>query len=184
MRINNCISSPILVLSGVTKGSHLGPLLFCIFVKDLISLITYSNMLLYVDDIKVYKVIESPKDAMKLQYDLSALVNWSKQNGLSLNTKKCNIISYSRRKNLSEFVYNIDGVNLDRTREVKDLGVFFDSTPSFAGHIQYVISKSLKTLGFIKCVTSEFTDVNSILYLYKTLVLPNLTYCAQIWSPL
>ena len=45
------------------------------------------------------------------------------------------------------------------------------------------MSKSYKLLGLIKCTTSEFTDISVIFHLYKTIVLPTLLYCSQIWSP-
>lgn len=32
-------------------------------------------------------------------------------------------------------------------------------------------------------LTRDFTEIDYIIYLYKTLVLFNLTYCSQIWSP-
>ena len=38
-------------------------------------------------------------------------------------------------------------------------------------------------MGFIKRTTYDFKHTNSIIYLYKTLVLPLLTYCSTIWSP-
>ena len=41
----------------------------------------------------------------------------------------------------------------------------------------------ITTLGFIKRTISDFKHTSSIIYLYRTLVLPLLTYCSTIWSP-
>ena len=169
--------------SGVPQGSHLGPLLFCIYINDLVPLIKYSNILLYADDVTLYRAIDSLDDSLKLQNDLVSLLSWSRLNGLSLNREKCNIISFTYSKNPLSFAYSIDGANLERVDKAKDLGIIFDSTLTFVPHIEYIVSKSLKMLGFVKRVTADFRDINYILYLYNTLILTNMTYCAQIWSP-
>ena len=60
------------VKSGVPHGSHIGPLLFNIFINDIVSLLS-SNCLLYADDLKIYRVIASHTDAILLQNDLSMI---------------------------------------------------------------------------------------------------------------
>ena len=49
--------------------------------------------------------------------------------------------------------------------------------------MEATISKSLKTLGFIKRSTVDFRSVQSILSLYKSLILPSLTYGSAMWAP-
>ena len=50
-------------------------------------------------------------------------------------------------------------------------------------HLDYVYKRAVKTLGFIKRTTFDLRHTSSIIYLYKTLVLPLLTYCSTILSP-
>jgi len=50
------------VTSGVPQGSHLGPLLFSLFINDFPSIVTHSRVLMYADDVKLcllYNNIES-----------------------------------------------------------------------------------------------------------------------------
>jgi len=54
----NAASKLIYVTSGVPQGSHLGPLLFTLFINDLPSIITHSRVLMYADDVKlVYHIM-------------------------------------------------------------------------------------------------------------------------------
>lgn len=62
VRIGSCVSEGVRVTSGVPQGSHLGPLLFCIFINDLVPRIAYSSILLYADDVKLYSEITGPAE--------------------------------------------------------------------------------------------------------------------------
>ena len=54
-------SDPVSVLSGVPKGSVLGPVIFLIFIDDIPENIR-SSLRLFADDCVLYRNIKSPKD--------------------------------------------------------------------------------------------------------------------------
>lgn len=183
VRLNGTYSDPIKVSSGVPQGSHLGPLLFLIFINDITHTAMFSSMLLFADDLKLYRKITDLADCLKLQADLTALFSWSIQNDLPFNIKKCSFISFTRSSSFVAFEYNLDGTALQRVNLIKDLGVLHDAALKFDDHLDMVNSKAHNTLGFIIRNTKDFRNKETLLYLYKTLVLPHLTYCSQIWSP-
>ena len=65
----------------------------------------------------------------------------------------------------------------------KDLGIFVDSRLHLAEHIDYICTKASRYLGFLIRCTSNFKNCNIIIYFYKVIVLPILTYGSPIWSP-
>ena len=81
------------VLSGVQKGSILGPLLFVIYIDD-ITQICKTPVYLYADDAKVMETITGMVDNTRLQESLKSTVQLSKIWGLTFNSTKCKFISF------------------------------------------------------------------------------------------
>ena len=66
--------------SGVRiQGSVLGPLLFVIFINDLLDVIRIALVMLYADDLKLSKVINCIDNCQQLQTDTDAVFQWSKK---------------------------------------------------------------------------------------------------------
>lgn len=92
--------------TGVPQGSRLGPVLFNIFINDIGNCFLNSDFLLYADDLKLYRKIESEKDAELLQEDLDRLTVWCHLNKMTLNINKCFVVSFTRKSpvNNTDFV--------------------------------------------------------------------------------
>ena len=78
VRVKGVYSALIEVLSGVPKGSVLGPLLFLLFVNDLPEWIV-SSLKMFADDTKLWITLKSKTDSAILQNDLDNLITWSNQ---------------------------------------------------------------------------------------------------------
>ena len=97
VRINGSTSSWASVASWVPQGSILGPLMFLLFVSD-IPQITSSNIMLSVDDTKLWRLIKSIDDVSILQQDLEKNIEWCHKWKLHLNVKKCKYMAIGRNK--------------------------------------------------------------------------------------
>ena len=73
MIIDNVSSDSVSVVSGVPQGTVLGPILFIIYINDVIENIKHSKIRLFADDIVLYKEISAVRDAQQLQEDLESL---------------------------------------------------------------------------------------------------------------
>nr|CAH7766805.1 unnamed protein product [Callosobruchus chinensis] len=182
VKIGNVTSNKYVATSGVPQGSILGPLLFTLFINPLPDCISNSIGLLFADDFKLFKTITSPQDCLLLQRDINAVICWLKDNKMSVNIKKCCVMTFTRKTNAIEYNYNINKVVLERKTEIKDLGVIFQSDMRFNAQYIQIVNIAYKYLGFVIRNSNSF-ELNTVIKLYHTLVRPHLEYAMQIWMP-
>jgi len=82
--ISMCKLDPYPLNSGVPQWSGLGCLLLALYVNELPSLVS-NPLLLFANDIKLYRIIRSHDDCLQLQFDIE---QWSKRWLLSFNVTK------------------------------------------------------------------------------------------------
>ncbi len=170
------------VISGVPQGSVLGPLLFVIYINDLLDEIA-TDGLLFADDTKIFRQILTRNDAEELQSDLNKLEEWTKTWLLRFNTDKCHVLTLGKLENIMyTHRYTLGGNELEHVFEEKDLGVFVDSELSFDEHIATKVKKANQIVGLIRR-SFDYLDDKMFVKLYTALVRPHLEYAQCVWSP-
>lgn len=97
--VNGSFSPTSSVLSGVPQGSVLGPLMFIVYVDSIARLgLSDETIVIYTDDICLYRPIMSQEDVNTLQGGVNMLADKISDLGLSLDVQKCKSITFSRRK--------------------------------------------------------------------------------------
>ena len=167
------------VLSGVPQGSVLGPVLFVIYVNDIDEGLT-CKISKFADDTKITGRVTTTAEKALLQSDLVRLVNWSKKWQMSYNVNKCKVLHIGSSNDCSN--YSMNGVELCKVSEEKDLGVTISKDLKPEKHCSEVVKTANKLIGFIGR-TFQFKSDKVILSLYNALVRPHLEYCVQFWSP-
>lgn len=175
-------SFDVLASSGVPQGSVLGPLLFNIFINDIVTELDVPS-LLYADDLKIYYAIETEDDCVKLQDNLNKINDWCTLNLLSLNVSKCSAFTFCRARNHVSYNYHLNNQELQKPDTIKDLGVTFDRNLSFNEHVNLTVSSALKSLGFVIRNCKGFNNVDIMKLLYFSYVRSKLEYCSLVWSP-
>ena len=169
-------------LSGIPQGSVLGPLLFIIYINDILDEISSSG-LLFADDTKLFSCINSIDDAISLQNDIKNLEQWSRKWLLEFNPDKCHVLSLGKFENIIyAHRYEIYGEELEHVFEEKDLGVIIDSNLTFEDHIAMKVKKANTIMGLIR---RSFTYLSCEMFkkLYVTFVRPHLEYAQIVWAP-
>ena len=171
------------ITSGVPQGSHLGPILFNVFVNDLPGSLLYSRPFMYADDLKFCRVIKSPGDTLLLQADLDRIVEWCCLNEMALNSSKCCVVQFCRGGAVIPFQYHVNNIVLQVKCEISDLGVIFDKKLTFISHMENIVSRASRMLGFVLRTVKGFRNYKTKILLYNGLVRSMLEYCSVVWRP-
>ena len=174
-------SSPYLATSGVPQGGVLGPVLFLFFINDITNVLQHSKCLLYADDLKIFRLITALVHCTLLQQDLVRLIEWSLENKLFFNFRKCKSLNFSRKKTPITYQYQMNGNSLENVTSFKDLGLLLDQGLVFDKHINSIVQSSYQLLGFLKRNTKHFS-YNTIAFLFNSYVRPKLEYASVVWS--
>ena len=124
-------------------------------------------------------------DTFKLQRDLNVIYKWTSNNNMKLNGNKFEHISYGKNdenKLLSVYFDNNSKV-IEKKSIVKDLGVLMQQDCKFDHHIARTIEKAKNISGWI-LRTFESRESHLMLTLWKSLVIPHVDYCSQLWLPI
>ena len=112
----------------VPLGSVLGPLLFVLFINDLLDGMKH-HIKLYADDSKIICVINSNKGYEDLQQDINVGVVWGNIWLMRFNINKCKVLhlgkNNDKRSNLVYSMKHANGISHELTETVleRDLGV-------------------------------------------------------------
>ena len=131
VKCNNTFSSSKPVAAGVPLGTVLGPLLFLIFVNDLLLSLEKSGISVYTyaDDITIYSANSDLGLAeASLQNAVDSVHSWFKNNNLLLNPKKSHVMLICTRQHTQGKLLQItvNGTTLDQKDNVKLRGIHID----------------------------------------------------------
>ena len=130
--VDGCRSRLVNVVSGVSQGSVLGPLLFLLYTSELFSILE-NKLISYADDSTLMAVVPSPgirvAVAESLIPDHGRVSEWCDVWGMKLNASKTKtmIVSRSRTMHPQSPPLTIGGTVLKEFDDLVILGVTFDS---------------------------------------------------------
>lgn len=170
------------VISGIPQGTVLGPLLFVIYINDLLDKVN-SDGLLFADDTKIFKAISCKEDALALQHDVDLMQEWSVDWLLKFHPGKCHVLTLGKLENIQiAYRYTIQDQEIEHVFTEKDLGVHIDSELTFDDHICTKTRLANAILGQIRSSFS-YLDVETFTKLYISFVRPHLEYNQSVWAP-
>jgi len=168
---------------GVPQGSILGPLLFLIYINDIVNSSQALTFVLFADDTTVYtshKYIDTAINSMN--NELQRVAKWFDANKLSLNVSKTQTMLLSRKKKLTPSIsVSIKDQEIARVAKTKFLGVVVDEHLTWKDHIALISNKISKSCGIIFQIRNSLTDSAKKL-IYNSLIHPYITYCLNVYA--
>ena len=180
------------IIFGVPQGSVLGPLLFLIYMNDIVNSINDKlniKLVLYADDTNIFVIEESKALAMsKANIVLTKINRYMKSNLLHINIEKCCYIHFSPNKedpiNITETnddnLY-IAGKCINEVTQARFLGVIIDNKLSWEPHITKLHKKLNSQVGILKRICKNIPKKHHK-SLYYSLFESHLAYCISVFG--
>ena len=134
---NETLSDEIMVASGVPQGSVLGPLLFLVYIDDMLSLPECSSCFCFADDTKLACAGENMFS--KCQEDLDKLFIWADDNDLTLNVDKCVYLQVYEK---CDSGFSIGSNLIRKVGKTSDLGIEISSSLKWSIHVRTKLAKA------------------------------------------
>lgn len=183
VKYNNSVSNRREVIHGVPQGSVLGPILFILYINDVVKVPSHCQLQLFADDVLLYVTGDNIGDIINnLNIDLAKIKLWSNENNLSINLDKTKFMLLTSKYNNNidpDTTVKIDDCHIERVSEYKYLGVIIDQNLTFSNHANYILKKISKKIYFFRRISKNLSTWTKLL-IYKTIILPHFTYCPTI----
>lgn len=191
VRINGISMDFFDVKCGLKQGCLLSPLLFNLYINDLVHEMKQLNVgveigdekicvLMYADDVILFANNEE-----ELQSLLSCLALWCDRNGLKINKDKSKIIHFRRpASQRSNFVFSCGDIHLDYTHQYKYLGLILNEHLDFNITAKAVAQSASRALGLLIAKFKAYGGFpfGTFTRLYDSTVYSVISYGASIWG--
>ena len=182
-KVDDVLSDETDMISGVIQGSVIGPMMFLVFINELIEILdSYGiKVKFFADDAKLYVKIMNNIDSALLQVALNALYSWAAKWQLTIAVEKCCVLHIGR-VSPSPIAYLIDNTCLPVVSSCRDLGVTITTDLSPSLHISDIVAKAHRRSNAIhRCFISR--NVQMLIRAFLVYVRPLLEFNSPIWSP-
>ena len=181
VKIDNYQSEWGFINAGVPQGTKLGPILFIIMINDLELANLNTAHWKYVDDVTLPETVSIHKSSA-LPSDLNTIENWTKENNMKLNGKKCKemIVSFLRNE-IDIPRLCIEETPLELVTSFKVLGMTLNNKLKWQDNTLVIVKKASKRLYIIRVLRRCGLSASNLLVVYLSLVRPLLEYACPIW---
>lgn len=193
---------------GLPQGSPLSPIVFLLYTESIYQIVgTGTREALgaanaaaavkgsvfvknplrfgYADDTLMLRIgMTLTETTEQAQQDLDDLITWGKDNGVTFDQAKTEVIHFSRKLRNDENppIYH-DGVAKTAEKQMRWLGVWFDRQLSFRAHVQRWAATAGRITGLLRSIanTRNGPAPEATRRAVMACAVPMLTYASEVW---
>ena len=169
--------------AGVPQGSILGPLLFLIFINDIIQVVK-NPIFLFADDASLLNIFNNLNEAIaSINEDLQNLSQWALIWRVTFNAIKTVFMIISMRlqnQNHNPTLF-LNGVPLKQVKQECYLGMVLASNMSWKEHIHRSTAKASKKIGILYNMKDKLSRSAKTVY-YTSFIRPLLEYGSAVFD--
>ena len=168
------------ITAGVPQGSRLGPLLFIIYINDIIDGLE-CDLLIFADDCSLLACGKDPaRTAEQLNRDLIKISIWATKWKVKFNAVKSKDMIFSNKllNNSPPLLFNNNSI--ERVNTHRHLGVYLSSSLDWTVQVNDVCLKASKKLSVLRNV--KFLKRNTLDLLYKITVRSVIDYALPVYA--
>jgi len=177
--------------AGVPQGCVLSPMLFLIFINDLLS---QANIHSFADDSTLHASISYASQSAcnqnlandrlacnnALELSLQRIINWGAENRVVFNENKTQVLRLSLKRVVDESQLSMGDQHLNNGTSLSLLGLTISPDLSWTQHIRHTARRASSRLAVLWRARQYFSS-HQLLVLYKAQVRPLMEYCTHVW---
>ena len=169
------------VKKGVPQGSLMGPVLFNIFINDLINMLRGLCCIYNYADDNTLSFSHSDTEVIlnNLEKACDAAVKWFEYNRMRVNPEKFQFMMVSRQA-CENIVLHVNGLLVSQTDCIKILGITIDNTLTFKNHVSDILKRCAKQVNALSRL-SHVLSVTCKVRILHAFIMSNLSYCCVVY---
>ena len=205
VKFNGELSEFLALIGGGPQGTLLGQIEYLVQSNDNANSVPPEDRFKYIDDLSILQLVFlsgllkqynfqdhvasdiaveekfiSP-DNLETQEHLQKISDWTKDSKMKLNERKCNFILFSRSSDLFTTRLSINGVNLERQREVKILGLYITESLSWTRNCREICKSAYSRLSLITKLRYVGVKTEDLIDIYKIFIRSVTEYCSVVF---
>ena len=181
IKIGNYHSNTVPIHIGLPQGSVLSPTLYILFIKDFIN--ECPIQFKFADDTALILTADDILQlANRTQAAADDIERWCDKWRMAVNGSQTEIVLFNYNSKDPYQIAQISDICKVKTSK-KSLGIIIDNETNFKEHAELSVAKAQRNWAAItsKCTNRWSLSLTTLVYLYRTINLPQALYGAPLW---